>query len=304
VEEACTAALGETGPEEFTIVSALSVLIQLSRLVPLEVGYRLADGISGWQVRLSPSRRAAVEANIRAVTGGTEDLETPTRAVFRNYTRFLFEFLRGPDIPEIPFRFERWDRLQTALARGRGVVLAIPHTGNWEIAGVRMAQKGLSIHAVAGTQLRRGWTEELRRRQASCGIRILPPSVESFRSFREILAANGVVVLLIDGNVTRGGLTVPFGPRRTSFPKGPARLAALTGAALLPAFGRRNADGSLSGEFLDEVAPVEDSSEGIRIATTLLAARFSGLLARHPDQWMIFRRFFPGETDDERGAAA
>jgi KDO2-lipid IV(A) lauroyltransferase len=177
------------------------------------------------------------------------------------------------------------------------VILTILHTGNWEVAGARLARAGLRIHAVAGTQLRRQWTEELRRRQEACGIRILPPGRASWREMPRILARNEILALLVDGNLFRRGTWVDLGRHRVEFPSGPAHLAASTGAALLPVFSLRLKSGGLSAEFLEEIRLQGADRDAIRDATRLLAGCFTRGLRAHPEQWMIFRPFFaPGSS--------
>lgn len=270
----------------------LAAVTALARAVPLRVGYGLADLFSKGHRALFRERREAVEGNLRVIRGGEGDLESLGRSVFRNYGRFLFELLRGPDVPGLIYDFRDWERLEAALGRGRGVVLAILHTGNWGIAGARMARVGVPVHAVAGVQLRPAWNREIRRRQAAAGIRILEGDAASVREMPRVLARNEVLVLLVDGDVFRRGVPVTICGRSVSFPAGPARLAARTGAALLPAFGLRHDDGSLSGRFLEEIPVDGTEPDAVRRTTALLASRFERVLRDHPDQWMIFRRFF------------
>jgi KDO2-lipid IV(A) lauroyltransferase len=271
----------------------LAAVTGVARAVPLDVGYRLADLFSDAHRVLSPRRRQAVEGNLRAIVG-RRDVAGLAAEVFRNYGRFVFEFLRGPEVPELPFAIEEREIFDRAMARGRGVVLAIVHTGNWNIAGARLAVAGgTRVHAVAGTQLARSWSGELRSRQEQAGIRILPPETAAFREMPRILARNEVVALLVDGNLFRRGVPVPFCGQRATLPLGPARLAARTGAALLPGFCVRSAEG-LRGSFLPEVRVADASPESIRRATEELGQKLGERLAQHPEQWMIFRRFFGG----------
>ena len=263
----------------------LAAVTGVCRTLPLATGYRLADLASRIHLGCCPGRRRAVEENLRLLLGRPALPHVP--AVFRNYGRFVFEWLRGPEGAEC--RFHGWERLETARARGRGVVLAVPHTGNFEIAGSHAARDaGLPIHAVAGIQLRAAWTEELRRRQAESGLPILPPGFASWRRLPGLLAANEVVALLVDGNLFRGGLVVDAFGGRTTFPRGPAKLCARTGAALLPAYALRRPDGTHEARFLEEI-PVD--ALGVDGATNRLAEALAAVLREHPDQWMIFRPF-------------
>lgn len=279
----------------------LSAVTAVARAVPLDTGYRIADWISDGHRLLCAGRRRAVRGNLEVVLGEGGDASWATGEVFRNYGRFLFEFLRGPDVPEIPHEFERWEALEHALRRGRGVILAVLHTGNWEITGARLAEAGIPVHAVAGVQLRQPWTRELGRRQEAAGIRVLPPVLSSWRDLPRILARNEALALLVDGDVHRRALPVALCGRSVRLPVGPARLAAQTGAALLPMFCRRNPDGSLSARFLEEVPVRDGTPAAIRTATEEMARQLENVLRDLAGQWLIFRRFF-GEPSKESGS--
>jgi KDO2-lipid IV(A) lauroyltransferase len=143
----------------------------------------------------------------------------------------------------------------------------------------------------------RAWSGEIARRQARAGLPILAPGVAGWRALPRLLAANGVVALLVDGNVYRGGLVVDAFGAPAPFPLGPAKLCLRTGAALLPAYALRRPDGAHEARFLEEI-PV--ATLGAERATELLASRLAAVLREHPGQWMIFRRFFPGSPPGAR----
>ncbi|HMB70907.1 MAG TPA: lysophospholipid acyltransferase family protein [bacterium] len=279
----------------------LSAVTAVAKAVPLDTGYRIAELLSEGHRLLSPDRRRAVRSNLQVLLRNGADPDRTTGEVFRNYGRFLFEFLRGPDVDEVPHRFERWDVLEKALARRRGVILAVLHTGNWEITGARLAKAGVPVHAVAGVQLRARWTRELGRRQARAGIRILPPGVASWRDLPRILARNEALALLIDGDVHRRAHALELCGRPVRLPTGPARLAARTGAVLLPMFCRRDPDGGLSARFLDEVTVVDHSPAAIAAATEEMGRRLEKVLHDLASQWLIFRRFF-GDPPPQNGS--
>jgi KDO2-lipid IV(A) lauroyltransferase len=264
----------------------LAAVTGVCRTLPLGTGYRLADFASRLHHALARGRRRAVAANLRILIGRPGDLPVPT--VFRNYGRFVFERLRGPE-RMAPARLVGGDRLAAARARGRGVVLALPHTGNFEICGATAARLGFPIHAVAGVQMTRRWSSQIARRQASAGLPILSPGLSTWRRLPRMLARNEVLALVVDGDVYRGGHVVDAFGAPVRFPLGPAKLCARTGAALIPVYAVRTPGGGHVAHFLEEI-PVAEL--GIVRATEVLAERLAAVLRDHPDQWMIFRPFF------------
>lgn len=290
----------------------LAAMTGMARAVPLRTGYRIADGLSAIHHAVSPKRRAAVIENLGIL--GVTDATGTAPSVFRHYGRTMFEFLRGPSLPDVPVRIEGWAHIEAARARGRGVILAGSHTGNWTAAGSAISDRGVRMHAVAAIQLNERWTPALRERQRAAGVRILPPSVSSWRSLPKALAANDAVGLFVDGDVFTGGVSVDVCGRSVRVPAGPAKLAARTGAALVPTWALRDPDGALRVVFGPEVplATPEGSTPGhpaspdvIRETThNVVQAVFEGI-RRHPEQWVIFRRFFvPESAPPKRGAPA
>ncbi|MDP6462048.1 MAG: lysophospholipid acyltransferase family protein, partial [Gemmatimonadota bacterium] len=256
----------------------------------------MADLLSRAHRRLCPERQRAVLANLEVLRGVNSTDPRLAQEVFRHYGRTMFEFLRGPDIPEVELRFRGFEHLHAALDRGSGAILAALHTGNWVLGGVRLAARGVPVNAVAGVQMSEKWTGVVRRRHAAAGIRILPAGLSATREMIARLGRNETLVLLPDGDVFRKGVEVPLAGRSVPLPAGPARLAARTGAALLPVIPLRLPDGTHSLEFIEEI-PIHGTSHAeIRCATTLLAARMEKALCEHANQWSIFRPFFEGRT--------
>lgn len=266
----------------------LEAVTGVCRTIPLRTGYGLADFASAMHRTLAPRRRRAVAANLRVLVGSPGDVP----AVFRNYGRFVFERLRGAE-RFAPATLVDAHRLEAARARGRGVVLALPHTGNFEICGATVARQGCPIHAVAGVQMTAHWSPGIARGQARAGLAILGPGFATGRRLTRLLAANEVVALLVDGDVYRGGQVVEAFGAPAQFPRGPAKLCARTGAALIPTIAIRTPDGRHVARFLEEI-PVAEL--GVARATEELARRVAGVLREHSDQWMIFRPFFAGSA--------
>jgi KDO2-lipid IV(A) lauroyltransferase len=243
--------------------------------------------------RIARDRRRIVRKNLAVFQRNVPERDIDE--VFRNYGRFFFEFLRGPENPDIRFEAENLEILDQALSRGRGAVLALPHTGNWEIAGSRLARRGQRVTSVAGVQLREEWMEEIRRRRAEAGIHIVSLGREGIRAMERALHENGIVALHIDGNVFRKGIPVRIGGRIVDFPTGPAKLAARCGSSLLFGYCERLADGSQRGRVVKEIALSDASAQSVHRATAELAQAFEETVRERFREWLMFRDFF-GET--------
>ncbi|WP_369827318.1 phosphatidylinositol mannoside acyltransferase, partial [Mycobacterium sp. E1386] len=165
------------------------------------------------------------------------------RASLASYARYWREAFRLPGMDlravarQLDETFKGADNLDAALAKGRGAVCALPHSGNWDMAGVWLAQTRGTFTTVA----ERLKPESLYRRfidyRESLGFEVLPLSGGDRPPFEVLcdrLRDNRVVCLMAERDLTRSGVEVEFFGEPTRMPAGPAKLAIETGAALLP----------------------------------------------------------------------
>ncbi|SDX62196.1 KDO2-lipid IV(A) lauroyltransferase [Modestobacter sp. DSM 44400] len=187
-----------------------------------------------------------LRANLAVATGGRLDgdaLDALTRRAMRSYARYWQEAFRLPTMDPARLVAEcslsGREHLEAARAAGRGMVLALPHSGNWDVAGVWL------IDWLGGpfvTVAERLQPESLYRRfleyREGLGMRVVPLTGGERPCsvvLREWLSGGGTTCLLVDRDLSSGGVPVQLFGRPTTMPGGPALLAAQTGAVLLPA---------------------------------------------------------------------
>ena len=130
------------------------------------------------------------------------------------------------------------EKLQRNLAAGRGVIVALPHTGNYEQAGAWIIDRGVGKFTTVAERLK---PESLFQRflefREGLGMEVLPASGgdSRFGVLAQRLRAGGLVCLVSDRDVTGRGIEVEFFGEKARMMPGPAALAVQTGAALLPA---------------------------------------------------------------------
>ncbi len=216
------------------------------------------------------------------------------RASVASYARYWREAFRLPtmDLPALARELDSSvlgaDNLDAALARGRGVVCALPHSGNWDMAGVWLAQTRGTFTTVA----ERLKPESLYRRfidyRESLGFEVLPLSGGDrppFEVLRDRLRDNRVVCLMAERDLTRNGVQVDFFGEPTRMPAGPAKLALETGAALLPSHCWFDGDG-----WVVHLQPGLDCAGGdVASITQALADRFAQNIAAWPQDWHMLQ---------------
>ncbi len=186
-------------------------------------------------------------------------------------------------------------------AAGRGVVMALPHSGNWDMAGVWLVYK----HGTFATVAERLKPESLYRRfidyRETLGFEMLPLTGGDrppFEVLTDRLRDNGLVCLMADRDLTRSGVQVDFFGEPTRMPAGPAKLAIATGAALLPVHCWYE-----GGRMVTRFHPPLDTSSGdVGAITQALADRFARNIAAHPADWHMMQPQWLADLSDERRA--
>lgn len=214
-------------------------------------------------------------------------------ANLRSYARYWCEAFQLPSMDPVQLAecvessATGLDNIRAAVEQGRGGILALTHSGNWDLAGVWLAQR-VGPPTVIAERLR---PESLFRRfvrfRESLGFEIIPLSGNATPPFEQLVARlqqGRMVGLLAERDLTGAGVPVSFFGETALMPAGPARLAIDTGAPLLPVHCWFTPDGW--GFHVD--APV-DALHGVQRTTQALADRFAVGLAAHPADWHMLQ---------------
>jgi phosphatidylinositol dimannoside acyltransferase len=222
------------------------------------------------------------------------ELDALVRDGLRSYARYWQEVFTLPWtdhaalVDRLDSAMEGVEHLNVALARGRGVVVALPHSGNWDMAGLWFVGR----HGAFSTVVERLAPEALYQRfvayRGSLGFDIIPLTGDETLTRRLLhrLRAGGVVCLLADRDLTGAGTAVEFFGATARMPLGPARLAAATGATLLVVGCWFTADGW--GIRFHPPVPVPDRSVVMQ-ATQTVADCFATDIAAHPQDWHMLQ---------------
>ena len=271
----------------------------------------LGSGAGMLAYYLAPGRRRMVHRHVRRVQGADADLHREGRRVFAAYGRYWAEVLwvrpRRLARLEATTRVEGIEWLRGAVAEGRGVVAAVPHLGNWEVAGLVGIRERLRLVAVAENLQNRRVRDWFIRLRNALGIEVMLTGggTTLMRRLEEVLVGNGVVALLCDRDLKGKGVAVRFFGEETTLPAGPVSLALRTGAALLPV--GVYFDGP-DGHRVVVRPPLQlpeegDRSQRLAEGTQLLAEALEDLIRRAPDQWHLLQPNWPSDRQAEAESA-
>lgn len=222
------------------------------------------------------------------------------KKAFIHYALVGSEILRYPIVNKTyfdkHFTFNGSERVDEALKRGRGVIMALPHIGNWEYFGAAIAHYGYKLNSFF-----------LAQKADEIGS-----ILDHFRSFSKItlhdrdrggvkalkaLKNNESLGMITDQDGNANGVYMDFLGHWVSMPAGPANWSIKTGAALMPVYAlRRGFSYSYDAYFLP---PIDDIATGAKeektIARTIkLACWMEELILTYPHQYLWFYdRFKP-----------
>ena len=248
---------------------------------------------------LAPSVRATVAANQAQVLGRPVDdafVQASTREAFLSYARYWFDAfhagrLTADDIAR-RFHVEGREHFDQAFDRGKGLIAALPHAGNWDVAGRWLQVEGIPMTTVA-EQLR---PERLFRlfcdHRASLGMDIvgLDSDGKVGRRLGRALAANRLVALVADRDLTGRGVQVEMFRRPRKLPAGPALLALSSGAPVVVcALYDEGDDWRLVIGPTIEAEPTANRRADVTILTRRIAEEFERIISAAPSQWHLFQ---------------
>lgn len=261
--------------------------------------YVIADAIGGIGYAVQPpsKRRLCAHLHTRAA-GGLDPAEARrrARASYRSYARMIVDTIWihaiGLDEMHQYGHVDGVEHLHHTRDAATGGVLVLVHFGSWDIAASLALAAGhpaTSVMAPVGppsTTALLAWSRRVKQ------MELFTPAAAA-RGLIRALRRGRLVALLVD--IPEGGATTVVqycnGPVR--FSTGPASLARLTGAPILPASCRRTADGYVV--VIHEpfhIAPDCDDRSAMQHVAEILEPD----VHRDPEQWYPFNQIYVDES--------
>lgn len=276
---------------------------KLPEPVAAALGRTIAD--LAWKRRGERVRR--LESNYARVLPDATPrrLAELSRAGMRSYLRYWMESFRlptwSPERVKAGFEAKDLHHLTDGLASGRGVVLALPHLGNWDLAGAWVTTKLETRFTTVAERLK---PETLYDRfvayREGLGMEVLPHSGgTAFGTLARRLRDGGLVCLVADRDLSASGVEVKFFGDAARMPAGPALLAQQTGALLLPVTLWYDDSPIMKGRVHPpiEVPETGTKAEKTSVMTQALADAFATGIADHPEDWHMLQRLWLADLD-------
>jgi KDO2-lipid IV(A) lauroyltransferase len=269
-------------------------------------------------------RVQVLEANLRRVLAHAQngqdgqdgqdvdgkELRTLSRAALHSYARYWFEVFRLPAIPVerlvegMHINAEGEAALFANLKAGRGVVLALPHMGNFEQAGAWVVNRGAGSFTTVAERLKpESVYESFLKFREGLGMEVLPLTggQAPFGTLAARLRAGKLVCLVSDRDLKESGVEVEMFGEKARI-AATAALAVHTGAALMPVATWFEGEEDWGAHIYEEIPVPEEGTRAEKIAamSQRLARFFESGIAEHPQDWHMLQRVFTADLDPAR----
>ncbi|WP_176451691.1 phosphatidylinositol mannoside acyltransferase [Enemella dayhoffiae] len=239
--------------------------------------------------RLDGTHLRTYRDNLRQLLGREPDeqlLQAGIASWVRNYVEVLA--LGRWSAGEINQRVHipREELLHTEFAE-HGAVIALPHSGNWDLAGAWACLNGMPVTTVA-EHLGEAEFAAYTRIRGHLGMQVL--AHDDPTALRQLVRAAGTgrLVCLLSERVFDGaGVTVTLGGRAIRMPAGPAMVARTSGAALIAGVCHYTERGMVID--LSDPVPHRPGRDGLVAMTQDVANWFTARLREHPEDWHMMQ---------------
>lgn len=180
---------------------------------------------------------------------------------------------------------------------GRGVVVALPHSGNWDHAGAYFCSIGVPLVTVAERLKPEALFQKFLKYRESMGFEVLSLDSRSFVTLVKRAKERRLIALVADRDLSHSGIDVTFFGANARMPGGPALLAVKTGTPLVVAHVSYTQNG-IHIDFHPVDVPTEgEESTRIQVTVQRTADLFALGISQHPEDWHMLQRIWVEEKN-------
>ncbi|MXX02084.1 MAG: hypothetical protein F4Z79_10815 [Acidimicrobiia bacterium] len=273
------------------------------RIWPLWVVQPLG-GAAGVVASLLLPRRRRMAGRHAGRTGLEEKSGSRSRAVrkmFASYGQYWGESLWAAprNVRRMAGRFDLdgFEVLENALDDGKGVVVVLPHLGNWEMAGAAVWDMDVEVVAVAENLANSYIRDWFSRMRGLTGISVVFARRGILGELEKKLDSRTAVCLPSDRDLSGRGIPVQFFGEETTLPAGALLLGIRSGRPVVPAAVYFEKKSRYRAVLRPPLAiPREGSlSERLSKGAQLMACAFEDLIKAAPEQWHLLQPNWPSD---------
>ncbi|CAN2202691.1 HtrB Lauroyl/myristoyl acyltransferase [Candidatus Nanopelagicaceae bacterium] len=284
-------------------ISYLAYLLgwKIVGLLPEKSAYRIFYRISSYLYKKNGKSVRRLRTNYALIRPelSHEEIESLVIAGLESYMRYWCD----------TFRIHRWssERIQSTVTtnndhllrdpmnEGRGVIVALPHSGNWDHAGAYFCQEAFPLVTVAEVLKPEKLFRKFLTYREEMGFEVLGLDSRAFVTLIKRAREKRLIALVADRDLSSSGIPVSFFGRTAKMPAGPAVLAIKEGLPLVVAHVSYTKLG-IHIDFHSINVPANGSEEE-RIAATVqnIASTFEIGISERPEDWHMLQRIWVEE---------
>lgn len=279
---------------------------RIVRWLPERTAYRLAYAAADFLTKRKGKNVSRLRSNLQRTKPNMTELDLDLLLIdaMRSYMRYWCDTFRFPDWSPERVRetvsVTNEHLLLDAISAKTGVIVTLPHAGNWDHAGAYFCGKGINLVTVAEhLKPEKLFLKFLSYRQAM-GMEVLPLDGRVLGTLEQRLRQGALVALVADRDLSRSGIAVTFFGAPSRMPPGPAILALKTDAPLITAFVSYTETG-IHIDFNEVSLPTSGSDEEkISHIVQDMARQFEVGITAHPEDWHMLQRIWTDGDFRER----
>jgi len=279
---------------------------RIVRWLPERTAYRLAYAAADFVTKRKGKNVSRLRANLQRTKPNMTELDLDLLLIdaMRSYMRYWCDTFRFPDWSPERVRetvsVTNEHLLLDAISAKTGVIVTLPHAGNWDHAGAYFCGKGINlVTVVEHLKPEKLFLKFLSYRQAM-GMEVLPLDGRVLGTLEQRLRQGALVALIADRDLSRSGIAVTFFGAPSRMPPGPAILALKTDAPLITAFVSYTETG-IHIDFNQVSLPASGSDEEkISHIVQDMAQQFEVGITAHPEDWHMLQRIWTDGDFRER----
>ena len=232
------------------------------------------------------------------------ELEDLVRSGVLSYMRYWMDTFRSPDWSKerilATVTVSNEHLLMNPIKHQTGVVVSLPHAGNWDHAGSYFCVRGAQLVTVVEVLKPRALFEKFLAYRQAIGMEALPLDSRAFPTLLQRARDGKLIALVADRDLSSSGIDVEFFGGVARMPAGPAIVAIRAGIPLVTAFVSYTEAGIHVNLQEIEIPQSGDEESRIKANVQLCADNFAEGIKEFPHDWHMMQRIWVDRDFVER----
>ena len=272
---------------------------KLLRALPERTAYQSGNAIADYIYKKNGSSVKRLRSNYHRFHPELDQsqLEDLVLRGMRSYMRYWVDTFRFPGWSKERIlgtvTIENESFLREPMSQGTGVIVALPHAGNWDHAGAYFCATDAPLVTVAEhLEPEKLFRKFLAYREAM-GMEVLDFNSRVIATLAPRARAGRLIALVADRDLSQSGINVDFAGFPSRMPAGPALLSIQTGTPLITAYVQYSPNGiHIIFEPIIEIPASGSSVEKAQAMTQVMADRFALNIANKTEDWHMLQRIW------------